>query len=92
MGKDIIKGNGLMEQISKSNKRPATTATLKEFEEMISGTLQQPKDPKTGRFIKGKKVRVGGIANEWNNQREYVVMAGQSFAEELNEAIEDGLK
>ena len=92
MGDSIIQGEGLMSQIDNSNKKTYTTLTEENIRDMMDtlagGKLVQPKDPKTGRFIKGEKVRSGGI----KPQREYVAFCGTGFKDLFDEAMEDTLK
>lgn len=80
------KGKGLMSQITSANHLACniTEQDIKDmFKSIYFDPLIQPRDPVTGRFIKGAKVRKSAYFNK------FIVYGGQGFIDSFNKAMEN---
>lgn len=82
--KKIKQGTGLMEQLTHSNHL-ASSITEKDIEKMINAlynrTMVQPKDPITGKFIKGPKI------NKYFSK--FTILCGDAFMNKFDEAMKE---
>lgn len=82
----IKKGEGLMSQITSANHL-AYSITEEDIKKMInslfSTVLAQPRDPITGKFIKGPKI------SKYNNNSTLTVYGGKAFIDSFNKTMED---